>query len=364
MKRKIFSLYLWIGLSLGAMGQDSIPSKSLINLGIRGHYGFIISHSPELKSNAQSQPWGLELDWSRHLNNEKSWQIFGCYPRVGLTASFINFVNPRVLGNAYSISTYFEPYLAVQKRLNASFRLGGGISYLNQVYNAETNPENLFFSSPISFILTAGVGLNYRVNSHWTLRLTGFYNHISNGGMQNPNKGINFPTLSLGTEYTFNPQAFENRNSKSWREVHTQRTHYQVFVFGTAKPLDKEEAQRFAIFGLNAQVSQIVSRMSALSLGVDWEINRQRQALWRAEDLARRHPNQVGVLVGHELLLGKLSFTQQVGLYVWRAYPSGDALYQRYGLAYRIRKHYLIGISLKAHRHVADFLDFRLGYRW
>jgi hypothetical protein len=363
---KVFILGFWLFYvsQVAVLAQDSIPSKPLMSLGLRSHYGFIIPHSPELKTNAQSNPWGLELDYSHHLTSEKSWQTFGCYPRIGLTLSYFNFSNPRVLGNAYSLNTYFEPYLAIQRRLNASFRLGGGISYLNQIYNAETNPENLFFSSPISFILTVGAGLNYRVSPYWTLRLTGFYNHISNGGMRNPNKGINFPTLSLGTEYTFNPQAFVNRAKKNWREVHPQLTHYQLFVFGTTKPLDKEKPQRFAIYGLNFQATRIVSRTSALTLGLDWEINRQRQAAWRADTLAMRHPNQLGGLFGHELILGKFSFGQQLGLYMWRAYPSGDPVYQRYSLAYRHRSNILLGVSLKAHRHIADFLDFRIGYRW
>lgn len=36
-------------------------------------------------------------------------------------------------------------------------------------------------------------------------------------------------------------------------------------------------------------------------------------------------------------------------------------VYQRYGLMYRINRHVSVGINIKAHGHVADFLDARAG---
>jgi len=38
-----------------------------------------------------------------------------------------------------------------------------------------------------------------------------------------------------------------------------------------------------------------------------------------------------------------------------------DAVYQRYGILFKISDRVFTGINIKAHRHVADFLDLRTG---
>lgn len=72
-------------------------------------------------------------------------------------------------------------------------------------------------------------------------------------------------------------------------------------------------------------------------------------------------PQKGGLAVGHEFLLGRFVFSQQFGAYFFRPYRMGDAVYQRYNLVFRVSDYLSVGIGLKAHRHVANFLDFRTG---
>jgi hypothetical protein len=357
----ILLIMFFIGQFNQVLAQSADSLKTPLVLSGRVHYGFIIPHSPEIEAISNSTPIGGELELAWHLNSAQTWRTFGCYPRIGIAASYINFGNPAELGNAYSIQTFFEPYLAIQKRLNFSFRMGMGISYLNQVYDAETNPRNLFYSSPISFLVHAGFSSNYRLNSQWNLRLQAWYSHISNGGMKNPNKGINFPTVSLGLEYMLRKGVFLARNKDDWRDLYPHRTYTQLMLLGTVKPLDKEKPQKYPIVGLNAQVNRVIGRLSSLSLGSEWLVN---DVVSRLAEGGQGSPHQVGMLFGHELRLGKLFFTQQIGAYIYRDYKSDDWLYQRYGIYLRTGKKHFVGANLKAHRNVADFVDFRIGLVW
>ncbi|NRA92289.1 MAG: acyloxyacyl hydrolase, partial [Psychroserpens sp.] len=61
--------------------------------------------------------------------------------------------------------------------------------------------------------------------------------------------------------------------------------------------------------------------------------------------------------------LGRVTFSQQIGVYYYNDYRITDDIYQRYGLNYNFSRHIFAGFNLKAHRHVADFFDFRIGYR-
>ena len=73
---------------------------------------------------------------------------------------------------------------------------------------------------------------------------------------------------------------------------------------------------------------------------------------------------RAGLLFGHEFLLGKFIFAQRIGIYVFDQTPYYDRLYHRWGIHYFLNKHFGVGIQIKAHRQVADFVDLRLTYSW
>ncbi|GAB4396128.1 MAG: hypothetical protein OHK0053_09350 [Microscillaceae bacterium] len=330
---------------------------------MRGHYGFIIPHSDAIRDVSFSHPRGLELEAAWHLIGEKSWKNFATYPRVGALVGWVDFDNREVLGQAFYLSAFFEPFVAVRQRFNFSFRMGAGLTYLNQVYDAETNPRNQFYSTPLSFILTANLMLNYRLSPALGLRLGGFYNHISNGGIQQPNKGINFPTLSLGLEYVWHPYDFSQKPKVDWRSLFPDRLRFKTAFFGTAKTLDENSPKRYAIVGLTGYASYVVGRLSALTGGAEWVSDfTLRERLRQAQDPA--HPHRASLLLGHELLLGRFAFTQQWGMYVFRAHFGNPLFYQRYGLEFSPHRRFFVGVNLKAHADVAEFLDFRIGMIW
>ena len=68
------------------------------------------------------------------------------------------------------------------------------------------------------------------------------------------------------------------------------------------------------------------------------------------------------ILIGHELIIGKIIFAQLLGIYVYKPYKGDDdPVYQRYRLRYQFTNHMFAGITLKAHRHVAHIFDVRFG---
>ena len=51
-------------------------------------------------------------------------------------------------------------------------------------------------------------------------------------------------------------------------------------------------------------------------------------------------------------------------IYVFKNNPYTDDWFHRWGLLYKAGKHYWFGLNLKAHRHVADYIDLRVLYSW
>jgi hypothetical protein len=344
-----------------AYPQDPDTGRTAINLGLHVHSGFIIPHSETILALSSSKPRALEADFSFHFTGAEAWQYLKCYPRLGVSLLYTNFGNPQVLGHAYSLLVYAEPFFTAHKSFSLSIRLGTGLAYLDNIYHPEKNPQNLFYSAPISFPLVANLMANYQLDRHLLLRAGLSYNHISNGGLRQPNKGINYPTLSAGINYTLRPGHFPARPASTYSMGEKKQDFLLALIFSYPDRGDSR-SQKAPLIGATAYASRRVGPLSALTAGAEWIANYALRPTvrqyHRATDFQRG-----AILAGHEWRIGRIRFSQQLGIYVYAPYPARDAVYQRYGLEYHSGRKLFGGVNLKAHRQVADFLDARVGLR-
>lgn len=113
--------------------------------------------------------------------------------------------------------------------------------------------------------------------------------------------------------------------------------------------------------GIELKVSRQVALINALTFGSEWISDNGTR--YEIEQSGAHYSHQkISLAIGHEFNLGEFLFSQQFGVYLYKPYPIGADVYQRYGLVFRISSNVSTGISLKAHGHVADFIDFRIGW--
>lgn len=340
-------------------GSNDTISDNLFILGVRQHYGFVIIHSREIRAIKDSYPTGTELSFNWQKMDKKSWDLCNCYPRVGLLFSFFDFDNRKILGYGFNVAGFVEPFFRSHRDLSISFRSAAGLSYDTRPYDEESNPENLSYSFLLNGYLQLNLSLLYRLNENFAMNMSANYNHISNGGFKEPNKGINFPTASLGLEYTFSPSPFEDRLKQQYQGLKERRYDFALSSF--PKRIFASPAY-FAVVGISAGVSQQVGRMNAITLGAEWIWDGSLK--WRmTNQLNSNKDYQRGaLLMGHEFLMGRFSFSQKIGVYLYDHTQFNDPVYQRYGINFHITERLFTGIHLKAHRHVADLIELRLGW--
>lgn len=362
MKWFLFAVIIFINI-IAVDAQDQ--RHTVLMPGLRAHYGFIIPHSSTIKDITWSKPRGIEADFAWLLMGESSWRYCFCYPRAGFSFFFINFGNPEVLGNSYSLYMFIEPLLGAGRKVYGSIRFGIGPTYLNNVYDSITNPANRFYSSPVSFIVLLNAGINYQIREKLNIRLSGYFNHISNGGIKNPNTGINYPTISLGVDYRINPLPFQHRVRDRTAELVSYRSRWDAGLIATAKTDIKGE-ESYLVTGLLANYCHVIGRISGINLGLEFiadfadrhEIHRLSET--QGTDIVDY--KYLAALLGHDLLLGRFNFQIQMGAYIYSPFKRMDPVFQRYSLSFYLNRHFYAGVSVKAHRHVADFLDVRVGY--
>jgi len=100
--------------------------------------------------------------------------------------------------------------------------------------------------------------------------------------------------------------------------------------------------------------------LNAFSLGVEYFYDAGAK-----EEISRKGLDddfqKISGLIGHHLLFGKFDFSQYWGTYIYAEYKPGN-FYQRYTLSYQLKKHILLGVTLKAHGDVADSFHAALGF--
>jgi hypothetical protein len=354
--RKCIFIFFFTFSCTAFFAQDTL--RNPFSIGLRPHYGFIFSHSKTIKAISHSNPYGLEMDFNWLLTGQKAWNYCNCFPRHGISFSWFDFGNPDVLGHDFNLSYFVEPFIGYPNSLFGSIRFGGGVNYLTRPYDEETNPKNLFFSSPISFFLFLNAGINYRINDQWNARLAASYNHISNGGMREPNKGINFPTATLGVDYTFGPQPVAKRK-KTNKQLIDKEKRRKFTAYAIGKNVRRSEDKSYLVYGLVYETTRVIGRMNTLSLGVEWlsDGSLKEKYIRQGKDLDHHSGS---VLIGHELVIGRFIFAQHMGVYIYSP-PRDEEFYQRYSLMFHITDRLYTGFSLKSHADIADFMDLRIG---
>jgi hypothetical protein len=340
---------------------DTLKRPTIV--GFKSHYGFIIPHSKVIENNSGSNPFGAEIILSKFNVNENDWRQCNCYSRIGISFGAFNFGNKAILGNSTNLQVFIEPVIKPKNNLFFTFKAGTGIAYLSEIYNEIYNPENLFFSTHISFLLYIDFLLHYKITNNLVFNMGANYNHISNGGTKQPNKGMNFPTASIGLEYIFNPVDIKLHNYTKKDTVSKKIKNEFIFFYSLKMQAKSSEFKETPcnIIGGSWRIVKRISTLNAFSIGTDlvWDGFIKEQIRREQTEIDNK---RVSITVGHDLLFGRFLFSTQIGFYIYSPYKAMDPVYEKYALFYKINKNFISGIFLKAHRHVAELMGISAGY--
>lgn len=367
-------LWLWVILSVlstsspafaqtdSSATESRIKQKSLLSIGMGLQHGFIFAHSVDVQNTSGARPTGVEavLSWQR--NDSATFALCHCYPRQGLLLAYYDY-DVGLLGKSGTAAYFLEPTYRLSERVFFSFKVAGGFSYLTNPYDSMSNPGNQSYSTRLSAYSLVGIGAWVRLSEQWWLNPGLNYQHISNGGTRKPNKGINWPTAGIAVSYQPSSRPWytgTRTTEKYWRNFSNR---YDVALLGTMRRgyNDAGDRIKYALGGLALQAGKQVGRLSMITLGAEAYYDEELRVELRKDDL-QSSPIKAGLMLGHEFLLGRFQFSQRIGVYAFDQTPYYDRIFHRWGLQYRINRHFSAGFHLLAHRQVAEFVDFRLAY--
>ncbi|MCH8318599.1 MAG: hypothetical protein IIA88_08895, partial [Bacteroidetes bacterium] len=116
---------------------------------------------------------------------------------------------------------------------------------------------------------------------------------------------------------------------------------------------------------VSAYAARNISAINKLCVGIDgfYDSSLKQEIIKDSLNLNGATPDikRAGMIIGHELMVGKLSMITHFGAYFYRPYKKHRPFYQRYGFKYQFSKTFFGGIYLKVHLGSADYIEWSFG---
>lgn len=357
----LFSVTLFFIMDLCCLAEQDTTRHRFAGVNIQ--YGFILPHSVVIEPVSHSNPYGVLFEIGSLSKSYNSWAVFNTFWTAGLQAGYYSFDNPDTLGGAIVLTGFAEPVLLSRKRFVMSVRAGGGVSYHTKIYDANANPANQFFCTRISFPIYVSLRFKYRISPNIYLTLSGFYNHISNGGVKQPNYGMNFPTVALGFDY-YSPPLSQGPFYLTDTKVKGSGFFLMAGILSAYKVVDPTEVypeKGTVSYGFYARGMKMLKTWYSVNAGAEMIADNAIKETIRREGSGLDY-KRVAITVGQDFHFGKVIFTQYMGFYVYCPYKAKNTVYQKYELFYRFSRNISAGFFMKAHTSDAELMGVAFNY--
>lgn len=346
-------------------------NQPLWSVGSNLYYGGVLRYKPDMPKLQMTDLFGFELYATKQTTGERDWQSRFNFPQVRYSFEYFNYGKPEELGEVYSIATYLDFTANPSKKNQLRLNIGTGLVYSTRVYDAETNPDNKAISSKISYILRGTIHYEVKLSEQYYFNLNAAFRHYSNGKLNMPNNGMNFPAIGVGLRYI--PKPREINYFKDSLNTFDKKIHINVAFSKAWREVWREDYKHHA-YSTSIYASKGITKFNSILLGVDGflydeESMYRAHAAWALDnpdvpDTYEPDTNgkQVALTAGTEIYLGSMSVLIQGGYYVYKPQKIYDATwYQRYGLKYYPFKNTFLQVMLKSHSRTADMVEFGLG---
>ena len=348
---------------------DSVSISKKYYIDLNYTYGNIVKHSNKVKHLIVGHPDGFFISFNRMTFGDQDWQSRYNYPDYGASFSYLDMHN-EVLGKNYGLYGHYNFYFLRRKLI---LRVAQGITYNTNPYDKETNFQNVAYGShffPSTYFL-----LNYHKLNIYKgigIQVGALFIHHSNANMKAPNTSTNALTFNVGLNYELNyKETINYLPIKDTLKV-IEPIRYNIIFRGGINQNDLIGSGQFPFFVLSAYADKRLSYKSSIQAGADLfdmrsirEYARYREHAYPSERInANADYRKIGVFIGHELFINKLSMETQFGYYIYAPLNFMGSFYQRIGLKYYVSKPFFAGIGLKTHSASAEALEFSLGIRF
>ena len=370
-----------------------------------------------------ASPAGVHLGFELPSTRIRPWQQYLCDPTVGIGVSWLDFGHD-MLGMGVAVYPYIlldainTPYFQMR------FKVAGGVGFVTEHWYTQEDQDpdhyyeptvNTIFGCTLNAYLNAAVNLNVPITRYLALGGEFGFFHMSNGRTCMPNIGVNALYGSLGVTATFNSDV-----EKKPMKFPDQPYGWALNITGAAgaqKP-GIEDKGRYLISSLHAGAVYHVNNWYGVGLGLDMFYNDavskythrnlycggeyDIDGIWvdcttcgseKGVDYGFAQKTRAALALNNEFKFGALTAILDWGVYFYNparqiyfdyhkdnhgsVAPKRPLFYEtphgaggeeafhyfRLGAKCRIWDNIYFQTTMKCHLHIAEFIEFGLGYQ-
>lgn len=354
---------------LSAKGNDTI-SRSNIQIELRTSWSFMMCHHQEMELFRAHFPI-FEVSVQRQTFGTEAWHQLLNYPAAGITVLYSGLGGMPEIGSIFGAYTYMSFNFLKSKRNMLNARLGVGVGYATNKWDAKDNPKNTFLGSHLNALFSINFEYSRVLSERWQLSAYTGMTHMSNGGLRCPNNGINLWQFGLSGRYFIKQpkerlplEIIDNEQYKSWEKKNI--SWYFAFLY-SLKDIDEYMGygKHWSVYNISFDVMKRVSRMSKVGIGFDLVYDETDKEILQFKVIPFTSADIIkpGVSVAYELVLESTSFLFNFGCHIGGKELCEGRIYQKLSLKQNISEHIFLTFGLTTHWGWADYLGFGLGFK-
>ncbi len=343
------------------------------SLEFNGYFGSVFKHTKEFDSNIGGPTYSFELGMVKNCFGNKPWEKALNYPSIGASFIFTRFGNNQTFGNAYAAMPHISFYVYRSTRFTAYLRFGLGFAYLSKKYDYVENPDNNAIGSKLNAVAQFKLGMDWRFSDRFQLSAGLGLVHYSNANVQKPNLGLNLLSANIGLKYDlFEYADFDPKRSRKL-EKPDERNGIMIKFSLAIRELHTTGGPKYPIYITTLQYSYLTSKVNRILAGfiysVDhgiWEELKDRQI--GEETNQKTQATEFSLYVGDEILVGKVGLYGLLGVYMLKPRFSSAPIFTKWGVNYYVYSlpskdsiSFFLGLSVKTHYFVAQYLETSVG---
>lgn len=360
--RKLYLLSLLIGF--GVFAQENTATQAVEVTFLAGN---VLPHTPDLHHLA-GHPEGVMITFANQTDGSKEWEkAYNC-PDFGGYFLYQKF-NNTFLGQNYSVGALYNFYFLNR---NLQFKLSQGIAYATNPYDKVENSKNKALGSTI--VANTNLGLSYKKDNiidRFGLQAGVLFTHYSNGRTKSPNSGVNTLLFNVGVNYDFDGEKTKQVDTVYEKKDYREPIRYNIVFRGGINESPIINSGQHPFYHIGFYLDKRLGRKSAIQFGSELFLTTFFKDFIKYQSVAYPDKNidpntdykRIGVFVGHELFVNRISLEAQIGYYVYEPYKHDIPVYDRVGMKYYFTPKIFGGFTIKTHLFLAEALEFGIGVR-
>jgi hypothetical protein len=378
MAARRFSVALALALLTSSVAYGQAPDSSPVFTRIGFTPAHVIATNPFAVGDAaaanrevRNLP-SLTVEIGRQTDGSRDWHHLYGLPAYGFGVSVAS--PGSGVSRPVDAYTFFSwPFAHLNDHVQVTTDFGMGVSWNWKAFNQRTNAYASVLGSNINARIDWGFYLRYVATPQTSLYAGVDFTHRSNGGMRQPDQGINVIGPSVGLRYNLTPERVV-RPADDAPPFRPSWEYVVGFAGGRKNVLDEVNYLRhdFGAGTVTAAVQRQFYRYGKFAAGTDLMYDGSSDARGDAfsADVVRQGAFgdrlAMGVYGGYEHIIGRFGAIVQAGYKVFNGSnnPNAPSLYERYGWRFRFSDRVWGTFAVRAiDDRKADALEFGFGYQ-